>query len=313
MTDDIVKALQSIGFQEKLARLYKNQMKVDGLLGLANISDPMLPTFSNAPNAFYYWLEVVVILSEGNVSHGLLRLAQRVHMDYPDNKVFKKALIILENSSEHTGPQTILAIASNPHTLPTSVLRSEREFKAIQDAFEHRDDVKLVLKGQVSFEDLPKLLAQYRPTLLHISSHGEADAEGHESLVISNRKEEAVNLKPEQIRKFIGAINQGEPGPIQCVVFNTCHSSDLARSIASVPRAAIGFKDRINDGESARFATGFYEALAHGHSLRTAFDLGSAKLNVMSRNGRQGLHSNVQMHTRRSCNVGDLILFAESC
>jgi len=65
---------------------------------------------------------------------------------------------------------------------------------------------------------------------------------------------------------------------VRVVVLNACHSKPQAEAIAQVIDCAIGMNTAIGDGAAIVFAAAFYQALAFGRSVQTAFDVGKNAL-----------------------------------
>lgn len=60
----------------------------------------------------------------------------------------------------------------------------------------------------------------------------------------------------------------------RCVVLNACFSAAQAAELAAHVDCVIGMKRAINDQSAIVFAIGFYQAIARGQTVKTAFDLG---------------------------------------
>lgn len=67
---------------------------------------------------------------------------------------------------------------------------------------------------------------------------------------------------------------------IRCVVLNACYSEQQAQAIAQHIDCVIGMSNAIGDPAAISFATAFYQALGYGRSIKTAFDLGCAQVDI---------------------------------
>ena len=65
---------------------------------------------------------------------------------------------------------------------------------------------------------------------------------------------------------------------VRVVVLNACYSKPQAEAIAQVIDCAIGMNTAIGDEAAIVFAAAFYQALAFGRSVQTAFDVGKNAL-----------------------------------
>ena len=73
---------------------------------------------------------------------------------------------------------------------------------------------------------------------------------------------------------------------IKCVVLNACYSEQQARAIAQNIDYVIGMSDAIEDSSAVNFTAAFYQALAYGRDLKTAFNLGCGQIE-MGNSGEQ--------------------------
>ena len=67
---------------------------------------------------------------------------------------------------------------------------------------------------------------------------------------------------------------------IRCVVLNACYSATQAKAIAQHIDCVIGMSKAVGDQAAISFAGSFYQALAYGRDLQTAFDLGCLEINI---------------------------------
>jgi hypothetical protein len=160
----------------------------------------------------------------------------------------------------------ILFLAANPRD--TVSLRIDAEIRAIRQALRKanfRDRFALEAHGATQLQDLEELLLQYQPHIVHFSGHGTS---AHEILF----EDEAGNSHPASPRSLsrLFAILKDN---IQCVVLNACYSETQAKAIAEQIDCVVGMTTTIEDETSLRFSTAFYQALAYGRTVQTAFDL----------------------------------------
>ena len=65
---------------------------------------------------------------------------------------------------------------------------------------------------------------------------------------------------------------------VRCVVMNSCHSEALASAISTQIDCVIGTSTAIPDDDAVRFSAKFYEMLASGMSVQTAFNRGCSQI-----------------------------------
>ncbi len=158
-----------------------------------------------------------------------------------------------------------------------SQIQIPREEKAIRDAVSlgrYRD----------SFEFAPSVLAasidnvischRNRPWIIHLVGHGDE----RRMVLVRDRDPlvELMLLEPGQAETLFGNF----PVRVRLIVFNTCHSLELARHLAdkNVVDMTIGIEGQIPDDHAIRFATTFYRQLAEGLSIQAAFELAGLQL-----------------------------------
>ena len=121
----------------------------------------------------------------------------------------------------------------------------------------------VVLREDVSVEDLPGLLETHKPRALHLSCHGDQD--GYLEL---------RDLKG--FRKFepeaLVTVLKGASGSLKLIVLNACFSSRFAEALAREGFVVIGTKDRVPSDRAATFSGVFYGLLAEGATVRQALD-----------------------------------------
>jgi hypothetical protein len=64
------------------------------------------------------------------------------------------------------------------------------------------------------------------------------------------------------------------------VVLNACYSQQQAKAIAEHIDCVIGMSEAIGDSAAISFATAFYQALAYGKDVQTAFELGCNQVDL---------------------------------
>jgi hypothetical protein len=63
-------------------------------------------------------------------------------------------------------------------------------------------------------------------------------------------------------------------------VLNACYSEKQAQAIAQHIDCVIGMSKAIGDAAAISFAAAFYQALGYGRSVKAAFDLGCAQIDL---------------------------------
>ena len=66
------------------------------------------------------------------------------------------------------------------------------------------------------------------------------------------------------------------------VVLNACYSKDQAKQLQEIVDFTIGMNKPIGDEAAIAFASHFYQGLAFGRSVQTAFALGKGQLEILN-------------------------------
>jgi hypothetical protein len=170
-----------------------------------------------------------------------------------------------------------------------------REFEDIRDELRIRCPGRFLIEPRfhVKPTDLPRLVMEHQPQVLHFSGHGQSNGE----LVFEDADGYASSTNAQAIARVFELL----PGSVRCVLLNACYSEAQARLIAEHVDVVIGMSDQIRDTDARPFAKGFYEGLSFGKSVGEAFEL--AKLGIWL-NGSDGhdvprLHARAGVHPQR--------------
>lgn len=197
----------------------------------------------------------------------------------PQLKLWAPALAVQEVdtvAAPSTSPLAavkILFLAANPVDAPH--LGLDEEIRAIQHSLreaEHRDQFTVVQEWAVRRNDLTGALLRHRPHVVHFSGHGTQSGE----LVL---KDDAGRSRPVSIL-FLSQLFSTLRDNIRLVVLNACYSERQARKIAELVDCVVGMPQAIGDEAARDFSAAFYQALGYGRSVREAFDLGSAQVDL---------------------------------
>ena len=175
----------------------------------------------------------------------------------------------------------LLLLASN--AVDTVDPRATEETSAIDRAIQsatQRDSFARFQHPSMQVSDLTQLVLRYRPHILHISGHGR-EIEG---LVLDDDSQFAT-IGCSQLVKLIlsGDAN------LRLVFFSFCHSEACASAISEEVPYAIGVRGDILAESAILFSRTFYEALASGRSVQTAFDSARENLNTKGLEGSDAM------------------------
>ncbi|UKO98766.1 alpha/beta hydrolase [Nostoc sp. UHCC 0870] len=169
----------------------------------------------------------------------------------------------------------ILFLAANP--IGTQLLQLEKEANLIREQFKQLNQEKnYIVKVEiaVNVEELSKYLRQYKPLIVHFSSHGSPSGE----IILNNAQGEQHLVSPEALANLLVVLD----GRIECVVLNACFSLEKADALADKVSCVVGMKKEIDDRSAVAFSAGFYRSLADGQQYYTAFNSGIAEIKLRS-------------------------------
>jgi hypothetical protein len=167
----------------------------------------------------------------------------------------------------------ILVLASNPRS--TERLGIDKEVRGIEEklrASRHRDSIELISRWAVRVDDLQQSLLDIEPDIVHFSGHG---TKGQEILLDLGDGDQKPVPKNALARLFKILKDR-----VRVVVLNACYSRPQAEAIAEHIDCTIGMSDRVPDEAAIEFSAAFYQGIAYGRSVQTAFDLGVSALEL---------------------------------
>jgi hypothetical protein len=164
---------------------------------------------------------------------------------------------------------TILVLTSAAHDGRTPDFDGElAEFHKVKGGARYGHRLNLVHAPAADLNDLPGLLAEHRPTVLHFSGHSSA----HPGLYFRKApdKSQAVPVSGPAFAEFL----RHHASQLVLVVLNSCTSTEAAAQIATaVDCCAIGTTADLDDGTAVQFTRDFYTQIAWGRSVLDALRL----------------------------------------
>ena len=167
----------------------------------------------------------------------------------------------------------ILFLAANP--ADRDRLRLDAEMRAIDLALQQaafRDRFDITMHGAVRAADLRGYLLRHKPDIVHFSGHGDQSSE----IVLEDSSGKSHPVSVRALSSLFSVFKDN----IRCVVLNACYSEQQAKAIAEHIDCVIGMSKAIGDTAAISFAMAFYQALGYGRSVKTAFDLGCAQIDL---------------------------------
>ena len=168
----------------------------------------------------------------------------------------------------------ILFLAANPAGVHP--LRLDEEIREIQQTIKQgreRDNIRIETVWAVRPRDIIQALIDVEPHFVHFAGHGGSDEESWAGLDDTGG---AYIIPVAGLVHAFKTVGQG----VRCVIVNACRTERLAQALAATGPCVIGMRDPVGDRSAIRFSIGFYQALAAGKSIETAFDVGIAQLKM---------------------------------
>jgi hypothetical protein len=174
----------------------------------------------------------------------------------------------------------VLHLAANPIDYPDTGqwrLRLDEEVRAIRQTVcqgRARDSIRLETRWAVQPPDITQALWEVKPQFVHFAGHGDSE---QGSIVVADEYGYGQTIPVDGVVK---AFEEAGPS-VRCVIVNACSTERLAQALAATGRCVIGMRQPVGDRSAIRFSVGFYQALADGQPIETAFKSGVAQLMMM--------------------------------
>jgi len=110
---------------------------------------------------------------------------------------------------------------------------------------------------------------EHKPNIIHFSGHGE-----QAGIMLENEAGESHLIDGDTLANFLEPLS----GQTECVILNACFTALQASAIVRYVDFVIGMNQPIYDNAAIQFAVGFYDALAAGESIPTAFKWGRTNI-----------------------------------
>ncbi|MBP5976515.1 CHAT domain-containing protein, partial [Brasilonema sp. CT11] len=167
--------------------------------------------------------------------------------------------------------KTILILVANPAGTPR--LRLDKEIREIDEGLRrgnNRKQFKLEQKLAVRQRDFYRAILDCKPQIVHFSGHGTSV----DGIVLENEAdEEAAFLNADALSSMFQVF-----ATVECVLLNACYSEVQAKAINQHVNYVIGMNRTIGDEAAIAFSVAFYDALAAGQQMESAYELGRSVL-----------------------------------
>jgi len=155
----------------------------------------------------------------------------------------------------------------------------DEEIRSIDQALlqaRFRDQFDIEKQFAVQINDVQGHLLRYKPTIVHFSGHGSKASK----IILEDISGTSHSVSVRALSKLFSVLKDN----IRCVVLNACYSEPQAEAIAQHIDCVIGMSKAIGDSAAINFAKSFYQALAYGKDVKTAFELGCTQIDMANLN-----------------------------
>ncbi|MBW8483135.1 hypothetical protein [Actinomadura parmotrematis] len=147
------------------------------------------------------------------------------------------------------------------------------ELREVRRSLERRRtrEIALTVHTAARRGDLVDLIAEARPDVLHFAGRGSAGALLFET---GDGAPAPVTLP------VLATLLERTVGRLECVLLNASHGGARAGDLLGVADTVIGPADRLGAEPAVSFVRGFYTGLATARTVREAFGLGTAQMEL---------------------------------
>lgn len=178
-------------------------------------------------------------------------------------------------------PSRVLFLAASPRDLPDIDPNAEKQSieLALYRGAKSAGRLVLVLEAEDNLraQDLQGMLNDKAAKIVHVSAHGSAKGE-----MYLLKGSSPIAVQPEDWAAAFAAI-EPERRPL-CVVLSACFSDKVAKLLAPHVGCIVGMSHQIGVGHAREFSARFYECIAAGQTVKTAFNQGLAQIGIVEDN-----------------------------
>ena len=268
-----------------LADLYSDEESARRVVADAGLNPQRIAYSASAVNN---WQAILTEADRQDATDAIVDVATQ---EYPTNKALASARAAYRGDAAPSqgAPSTtqsggapaaktaikILFLGANPSD--NTRMRLDAEVRMIDQALrlaQYRDRFDLIQQWAVRVSDLQGLLLRHQPHIVHFSGHGSEDGQ----ILLEDNAGQAHPVSPRALSSMFALLNDN----IRCIVLNACFSEIQAKALAENIDCVVGMSTAIGDDAAISFASAFYQALAYGRSVSTAFKLGCVQIDLES-------------------------------
>jgi CHAT domain-containing protein/CBASS immunity sensor of nucleotide second messenger signals len=157
----------------------------------------------------------------------------------------------------------VIVMAASPADLPRLDLEEEAQEIQREQQRIAAQALEFIHRPSARPYDIYVALDDHRPGVLHISGHGQTG-----ELMFQDDHGLPRQLPTSELAETIRLVGRD----LRLVVLSACHSESHVSAVLEHVDCVIAMRGPIRDDDARRFAATLYRRLAHGDSVRDAFD-----------------------------------------
>jgi hypothetical protein len=165
----------------------------------------------------------------------------------------------------------ILFLGANSMSAPMDL---GREVSRIEDELrsgDARDTLEFHHVADATIDRTTRAMLKRSPTIVHFAGHGSS-----EGIYLRDEMGNPRLVTGAALAGLIALFRRS----VKCVVLNACWSEGQARAIREHIPHVIGTRAAIQDTTALVFSVGFYQAIAAGWDVPSAFEMGKARVGL---------------------------------
>ncbi|MEV8032358.1 CHAT domain-containing protein [Streptomyces sp. NPDC086182] len=277
MSESLYRRLIDSTVLDLFGRLFPDGISASALLVPLGVDPARLPAFgSQAPS--HWWFGAFTEMYRGAFEpHSLQETVAAAAARFPGEptlahlagEVAATAPGSGPGSVETPGPLRVLVFLADP--TDHARLRLQAEERILREIREPaRLDVTVCPAARAT-DVLPALL-DARPDVVHFSGHGSVDG----MLIFEDALGGSAPVSARALGRAFEAADSDTA--LKCVVLNSCYTGAYGEALSESSWAVIGSTQALGDECALAFTRGFYQALAKGRELSSAYALALAEV-----------------------------------
>lgn len=145
----------------------------------------------------------------------------------------------------------------------TKRIRHEEEISdLLKNKSNSENPIEILIKDTASMQEVIQAIANFEPNIIHFSMHGKED----EGLAFTNKYKNEMEIVDASKLKELLEYQMEDLPDLTTLVFNACHSHQLAKATSELGLYCIGTEQKITNAAATAFSYGFYDIYINKHT-----------------------------------------------